>query len=92
MDKIKSFGVDSNLSSYQAKNVLTCLITDKNEKSKVYEILQVDFDHTDGSKSTKYYVQEYNHVIIRKDPLALVYVSSIYKGEMIEVPAKHKLT
>ncbi len=49
MDKIKSFGVDSNLSSYQAKSVLTCLITDKNEKSKVYEILQVDFDHTDGS-------------------------------------------
>ncbi|MGY3776714.1 hypothetical protein [Helcococcus sueciensis] len=93
LDKsIKSFGVDSNLSSYQAKSVLTCLVTNKKEKSKVYEILQVDFDHIDGNKSTKYYVQEYNQVIIRQDPLALVYASSIYRGEMIEVPANHKLT
>lgn len=93
LDKsIKSFGVERNLSSYQAKGVLTCLITDKKENSKLYEILKVDFIHTDASKSTKYYVQEYNQLIVRQDPLALVYSSTIYRGEMIAIPTRHKLT
>ncbi len=94
LDKsIKNFNVDMVIESYKAKKVKTCLVTDKKEDSKLYDILQVDFNHLDGTKSTKFYVQEYREVVVREgDPVSVDYSGTIYRGEMTGISSKGKLT
>lgn len=93
LDKnIKFFNVDMVLDSYQAKNVNTYLLTDKKEKSRLYDAFEVTFKMLDGSSETLYYLQEYASVVERKNPPSIDFSTTGYQGEMIPLESKGGLT